>query len=59
MITLLILSATVITSLTALYALPELMQKGMLYPYQVVHEKKMVSTYNSWIFTCRFNTFSV
>jgi len=40
MITLLILSATVITSLTALFAIPELMQKGMLYPYQVVHEKK-------------------
>jgi membrane associated rhomboid family serine protease len=40
MFTLLILSATVITSLTALYAMPELMQKGMLYPYQVVHEKK-------------------
>jgi membrane associated rhomboid family serine protease len=40
MFTLLLLSATVITSLTAWYGIPDMMTKGMLYPYQVVHEKK-------------------
>ena len=41
------LSATIITTLTAWFIWPEYQRDGMLFPYQVVHEKKWYQLFTS------------